>query len=140
MADMWTARKRSDVMARIRSSGNRSTELRLLEILQKKGIKGWRRKQRIFGRPDFVVKRERVAVFVDGCFWHACPRCFRRPRSNNTYWDAKLQRNRQRDRTVNRELRRLGWKVLRIWAHELAPGNEAALVVRLRGVLDGSRG
>jgi DNA mismatch endonuclease (patch repair protein) len=140
MADMWTARKRSDVMARIRSSGNRSTELRLLEILQKKGIKGWRRKQRIFGRPDFVFKRERVAVFVDGCFWHACPRCFRRPRSNNTYWDAKLQRNRQRDRTVNRELRRLGWKVLRIWAHELAPGNEAALVVRLRGVLDGSRG
>jgi DNA mismatch endonuclease (patch repair protein) len=58
-------------------------------------------------------------VFVDGCFWHGCPRCYRRPLSNLKYWDAKILRNRERDRTVKKALRKLGWRVVRIWAHEL---------------------
>jgi DNA mismatch endonuclease (patch repair protein) len=58
-------------------------------------------------------------VFVDGCFWHGCPRCYRRPLSNLKYWDAKILRNRQRDRTVKKTLQKLGWRVVRIWAHEL---------------------
>ncbi|MDP9175741.1 MAG: very short patch repair endonuclease [Planctomycetota bacterium] len=122
-------------MARIRSKGNKSTELRLLAILRNEGIKGWRRNQPVFGRPDFVFKASQVAVFVDGCFWHKCPRCFRRPQSNNAYWDDKFQRNRRRDRRVNRQLRQLGWKVLRIWAHELVPGKDAAVATRIRRVL-----
>jgi DNA mismatch endonuclease (patch repair protein) len=131
MADIWTAQKRSDVMARIRGKGNKSTELRLIEILRKEGIKGWRRNQQVFGRPDFVFKAARTAMFVDGCFWHACPQCYRRPRSNQAYWDEKYRRNRRRDKLVGRQLRREGWKVLRIWAHELLPANEARLIRRI---------
>ncbi|HRZ81636.1 MAG TPA: very short patch repair endonuclease, partial [Candidatus Hydrogenedentes bacterium] len=79
MTDVFTKEKRSEVMSRIRSRGNLRTELRLIEIMRGAGITGWRRGQPVLGRPDFVFRRERVAVFVDGCFWHGCPKCYRRP-------------------------------------------------------------
>jgi DNA mismatch endonuclease (patch repair protein) len=75
------------------------------------------------GRPDFVFRRQHVCVFVDGCFWHGCPRCYRRPSSNRKYWDEKVKRNRARDRRVNQELRRRGWRVLRFWEHDLEKPN-----------------
>ncbi|MGI9067633.1 MAG: very short patch repair endonuclease [Pyrinomonadaceae bacterium] len=120
MADIWTTSKRSEVMARIRSRGNKETELRLIEIFREAQIKGWRRNQKLFGKPDFVFRRERVVVFVDGCFWHGCPQCYRRPSSNQEFWDAKITRNRKRDRLVVRELRAAGWQVIRIWQHQLS--------------------
>jgi DNA mismatch endonuclease (patch repair protein) len=64
---------------------------------------------------------------VDGCFWHGCPRCYRRPHSNKKFWDEKVARNRTRDRRVNRELRKLGWRVLRIWEHDLSPRGTRAV-------------
>lgn len=131
MADIWTKRKRSNVMSLIRSHGNRSTELRLAAIFRHAGYTGWRRHQPVFGNPDFIFKRERIAIFVDGCFWHACPRCYRRPQSNQDYWDEKLRRNCRRDKLVTTTLRRQGWKVLRIWAHELSLQNEATLLKRI---------
>lgn len=119
MADIWTVAKRSDVMSRIRSHGNKKTELRLVEVMNEHGIKGWRRRQPLHGKPDFTFRRERVLVFVDGCFWHGCPKCYRPPTSNETYWTTKLGRNRARDREVTAQLRRDGWKVLRVWEHQL---------------------
>src|SRR5439155_5230684 len=107
------------VMAAIRSRGNKDTELRLAAILRTHGITGWRRHQPLPGRPDFVFRRERLAVFVDGCFWHGCPKHGRNPSSNRAYWLPKLRRNRQRDLETTRELRRLGWRVLRVWEHDL---------------------
>jgi DNA mismatch endonuclease, patch repair protein len=107
-------------MARIRSRGNKKTELVLIRLLKKNRITGWRRNQKVFGRPDFLFRKSRLALFVDGCFWHGCPRCYRRPKSNQKFWDAKIARNRERDREVSRELRRLGWRVVRIWEHDLA--------------------
>lgn len=106
-------------MSRIRSRGNVATELRFVELLRGHKIKGWRRNQKLFGKPDFVFHEKRMVVFVDGCFWHGCPRCYRRPLSNLKYWDAKILRNRQRDRVVKKTLQKLGWRVVRIWAHEL---------------------
>ena len=70
MTDVFSKKQRSQVMAAIRSKGNKTTELRLASILRAHGIKGWRRDQPLFGKPDFVFRRERLAVFVDGCFWH----------------------------------------------------------------------
>jgi len=119
MADIWSKQKRSDVMSRIRSQGNKETELRLIEIFKDEGIKGWRRKHKLVGKPDFVFRKERVAVFVDGCFWHGCPKCYMRPKSNKQFWDEKLRRNKARDRKVTRELKSAGWKVIRIWQHQL---------------------
>ena len=121
MTDIFTKKKRSEVMARMRSSGNRDTEVALARWFRREGITGWRRRQRVFGKPDFVFWRERVAVFVDGCFWHGCPRHGTLPKQNGAFWSAKLARNRARDRLVTRTLRRGGWQVLRIWEHELKP-------------------
>ena len=119
MSDIFTKRKRSQVMAAIRSKGNLETEARLAKILRFYGVNGWRRHQPLLGNPDFIFRKARLAVFVDGCFWHGCPRHGRKPGSNQEYWIEKLERNRRRDRQVSRSLRKLNWLVLRIWAHEL---------------------
>jgi DNA mismatch endonuclease (patch repair protein) len=117
--DVFSRRKRSQIMSRIRSQGNATTELRLIELLRAIGITGWRRNQKLPGKPDFIFRARHIALFVDGCFWHGCPRCYRRPHSNLAYWDAKIRGNRKRDRKVTKTLKRLGWRVVRIWAHEL---------------------
>jgi DNA mismatch endonuclease (patch repair protein) len=119
MADVFSKAKRSDVMSRIRSHKNKDTELRLISIFQEFRVTGWRRRQKLIGNPDFVFRSERVAVFVDGCFWHACPRCYRAPTSNKQYWIEKRDRNARRDKLVGKLLRQSGWAVLRIWEHEL---------------------
>ncbi len=132
MTDIWAPSKRSEVMSRIRSLGNRSTELKLIAIFRATRITGWRRRQQLTGKPDFVFRELKLCVFVDGCFWHGCPKCYRRPATNQDFWDAKVQRNRERDHLVNKELRRLGWKVLRIWEHQLADSCRSNLLRRLR--------
>jgi DNA mismatch endonuclease (patch repair protein) len=101
-------------MSRIRGTGNEETEVRLAKLMRAEGIRGWRRHLPIPGRPDFSFRKQRVAVFVDGCFWHGCPRCFRLPKQNRAFWKKKIEGNRRRDRSVNGRLRRLGWKSLRI--------------------------
>lgn len=130
MADIFTRHKRSEVMARIRGRGNEATEVALARLFRQNGITGWRRHPPVFGRPDFVFRRLRTVVFVDGCFWHGCPRCYRRPSTNREFWDRKFARNRARDKLVNRTLRAKGWTVLRFWEHELKkPGQ---ILKRLR--------
>jgi DNA mismatch endonuclease (patch repair protein) len=119
MADVFSREKRSEVMSRIKSRGNRGTELVLAALLRANRISGWRRHPSTFGKPDFVFPKARVALFVDGCFWHSCPRCGTRPSNNRDFWDKKLAANRSRDRKVNRTLRASGWTVIRIWEHSL---------------------
>lgn len=111
MPDVFTPAKRSLVMARIRGSGNKDTELRMIALFRAHGITGWRRTQKLFGKPDFVFRKERVVVFVDGCFWHGCPKPKHSPLPKNRAerWAAKFQRNRERDLRVTRIARmRLG--------------------------------
>jgi DNA mismatch endonuclease, patch repair protein len=119
MADVFSKKKRSEVMAAIRSKGNKETEIALAAIFRKNGLNGWRRHFPIPGKPDFTFLFHRVAVFVDGCFWHGCRWHGRKPGSNQQYWTKKLERNKARDREVTHLLRQNGWKVLRIWEHEL---------------------
>ncbi len=134
-SDPLSKRRRSEVMARIRSRGNRSTELELAKLLRRERITGWRRKSALFGRPDFVFPAIKLAVFVDGEFWHGHPRRGRLPKTHRAYWRAKINRNRSRDRRVNRALRQLGWRVLRIWEHQLAPKFHLRTVARLCAAL-----
>ncbi len=74
----------------------------------------------IYGHPDFGNKARKVVVFIDGCFWHGCPKCYREPQSNRDYWLPKITRNRQRDLEVTERLKNDGWTVIRIWEHDLA--------------------
>lgn len=119
MADVFTKTKRSQVMSRIRGSGNKETELALINLFRKHRVTGWRRNRPVFGKPDFVFPAIKCAVFVDGCFWHACPKHSNLPVNNRAFWKKKLDGNKARDRKVNRFLRKEGWRVVRIWEHEL---------------------
>src|SRR5216117_4174388 len=119
MADVFSKRKRSHVMGRIRSSGNKDTELAMIRFFRKYQISGWRRGWPLPGKPDFVFLQNRLAIFVDGCFWHGCTAHSKLPKSNCEYWTEKLLRNKQRDRAVVRILRTRGWRVLRLWEHDL---------------------
>ena len=119
MGDIWSKAKRSEVMSRIKSKGNLRTEVCLVKALREEWILGWRRHQNLQGKPDFVFSRYKLAVFVDGCFWHGCPRCYRRSKSNQEFWDEKVRRNMARDRRVTRDLKASGWRVVRIWEHAL---------------------
>jgi DNA mismatch endonuclease (patch repair protein) len=122
MPDIFTPAKRSAVMSAIRGSGNKDTELRMITLFRAHRITGWRRNARIFGKPDFVFRRERVALFVDGCFWHGCPKPKHAPlpKTRTEWWAAKFARNKARDREVTRTLRKKGWRVLRVWECDLS--------------------
>lgn len=168
-------------MSRIRGRRNKDTELALMRVFRAHRITGWRRHIEVRGqrgegraktaartshftprtfrvRPDFVFPKLRVAVFVDGCFWHCCPLHATKPRNNAAFWRRKLATNKARDRLVRRVLQREGWRMLRLWEHELAwvqakkkrstphPGplpnrggeGEARLISRLRRFLGAS--
>lgn len=112
---------RSRMMGAVRGRGNLSTEQRFRFALVRAGVSGWRlHPKRVAGRPDFYFESGRVAVFVDGCFWHGCSRCGHLPHKNRPFWTAKLTRNRERDRAAERVLRMEGVCVVRFWEHELA--------------------
>lgn len=134
MADVHTRSVRSFNMSRVRSRGNRSTELNLIALFRTAGVTGWRRNSVLFGRPDFVFPARRVALFVDGCFWHGCRRRCKPPPRNSDFWELKISQNRKRDRLVSKTLRDEGWTVLRIWEHDLA-GNHRAVLRRIRCAL-----
>jgi DNA mismatch endonuclease (patch repair protein) len=120
MPDVFTKEKRSEVMSRIKGKRNKDTELVMIQLLRKHHISGWRRNQAVLGKPDFVFPKRKIALFVDGCFWHGCPKPKHSniPKNNQAFWAKKLQANKNRDKFVNRELRKLGWKVVRVWEHE----------------------
>lgn len=113
MVDHVTAEVRSRIMASVRSKGNRTTEVALGRLLWAAGMRGYRRQWHVAGRPDFAWPGLRVAVFVDGCFWHGCS-CKYLPKSNRNFWRSKIESNKRRDRRVTAELRKAGWTVLRI--------------------------
>jgi len=133
MPDVFTIEKRSAVMSRIRSRENRDTELRLIALFRVAGIRGWRRNRPLFGKPDFVFPRERLVVFVDGCFWHGCPKPKHAPMPKNRaeWWATKLARNKDRDFLVTRTLRKQGWKVVRVWECHLSLKNWVRVARRI---------
>ena len=165
MADVFSKSKRSEVMSRIRSRGNKATELALAKLLRRHRITGWRRhiKLRIANdewrtsntsgrirkskfeirnfavRPDFVFRQARLAIFVDGCFWHGCPRHATQPKNNRAFWRRKFSRNKLRDKLVNHALRRANWRVIRIWECRLRKSPESCLRRIMRGLTGSAR-
>jgi DNA mismatch endonuclease (patch repair protein) len=112
---------RSALMAKVRSRGNASTEAAVITLFREASIKGWRRHPKgLIGKPDFYFPRAKLLLFVDGCFWHACPTCRRNsPQTRASFWQEKIDGNRRRDNRTRRKLRAQGYRVFRIWEHEL---------------------
>jgi DNA mismatch endonuclease (patch repair protein) len=130
--DTVSPKQRSQIMARVRSTGNKSTESAVINVFRAHHILGWRRQYRTTGTPDFGFPRHKIAVFVDGCFWHGCKQHCRMPSANRKYWNLKIARNIQHDALVVRTLRKRKWIVIRIWEHELHGG--AALARKMKRI------
>lgn len=120
--DTFSKAERSRIMASVKSRDTKSTELKFLSFLKEAHITGWRRNYPLTGKPDFVFPHFKIAVFIDGCFWHGCPRHCRMPASNINYWNKKIERNKIRDKKITKTLKMKGWAVIRIWEHEIKSG------------------
>ncbi|MBM3913660.1 MAG: DNA mismatch endonuclease Vsr [Sphingomonadales bacterium] len=142
--DMWSKARRSEMMAKIKSKGNKTTELRFLRLLRMNGVTGWRRHANLPGSPDFFFPVQKVAVFLDGCFWHGCAKCYREPTTNVSFWKQKVVGNRRRDRRNSKALRAIGIRVVRIWEHSLKSTKSSRLrlggLIRMLGTIRPSNG
>jgi DNA mismatch endonuclease, patch repair protein len=118
MADVLTREQRSFNMSRI-TGKNTKPELILRRFLFSKGLRGYRVHSALFGKPDIVFPRHKLVIFVDGCFWHKCPRCFVKPATNRGFWEKKIAGNIKRDQLVKKRLSEDGYKVIRFWEHEI---------------------
>jgi len=134
--DVFTVAKRSQIMSKVRSTGNASTELKLIAEFKERKITGWRRNSKIFGRPDFIFPKLRVAVFVDGCFWHGHDCRNTKPKDNADYWRAKIERNQRRDQAATERLTALGYRVVRIWECEFQKKRRERLEEKLAPIVE----
>ena len=139
MADVFDSKKRSDIMSKVRSINNKSTELALIKFFKENKITGWKRNYPVKGHPDFVFLDKKIAVFVDGCFWHGHDCRNTRPSDNAEYWQRKRERNIKHDKEVTAMFENRGWIVIRIWECELKKKNRDVLFDRL-SILTDSKG
>lgn len=116
MPDKFSKKTRSQIMSKIRSNKT------VAELVLKKALTGRHfiyQPKKIYGNPDFASKEKKIAIFVDGCFWHKCPKCYTAPKSNKKYWLPKIKRNVSRDKKINKLLKKERWKIIRIWEHDV---------------------
>ncbi|ACL23394.1 very short patch repair endonuclease [Chloroflexus aggregans] len=121
MSDNLSPQDRHKTMQAVKGKGTR-LEKRLWAMLAGLGLKGWKKNaDNIVGKPDVAFLNQRIAIFIDGCFWHGCPYCKRKlPKTNREYWERKINRNIELARLHDEQLQREGWIVIRIWEHEMA--------------------
>lgn len=131
VGDIFDEKVRSDIMRKVKSKGNKSTELRLIKLFKENGINRWRRNYPVKGHPDFIFLDKRVAIFVDGCFWHGHNCRNTKPREHSNYWNEKLSNNLKRDSEITDLFNTRGWSVLRIWECELKRKNQAETLLRI---------
>lgn len=131
MSDIFDNEKRSYIMSRVRSKNNKSTELELIKFFKENNITGWKRNYPVKGHPDFVFLDKKIAIFVDGCFWHGHDCRNTRPSDNTEYWRKKRERNIKHDKEITELFEKRGWTVIRIWECELKRKNRFALANKL---------
>jgi len=119
VGDCYPKEIRSRVMSKIRSK-NTKPELLLRKFLWHHGFKGYRiHNENLPGKPDIVFTKKKIAIFIDGCFWHGCPICYIEPKTNRDYWLPKIRNTIKRDKKQQKELESAGWVVIRIWEHDI---------------------
>lgn len=136
MGDAFSKEDRSAIMRSVKSKNTKSTELTMIKLFKENHITGWRHNYNVKGHPDFVFLNKKVAIFVDGCFWHGHDCRNTRPSENSEYWAKKRERNVRHDKEINILFQKRGWTVLRIWECELKKKNQANTLKRIKSVLD----
>ena len=127
---------RSLAMAAVKGKHNRTTEIQFRMALVRAGITGWVTHSELPGKPDVYFSKARIAIFLDGCFWHGCGRCGHVPKTNSLFWATKIGRNQTRDRKNSRLLRREGIHVIRAWEHTLSePAQRGRILERIQAIL-----
>lgn len=136
MSDNLKPCDRKRAMQAVKGKGTK-LEKRLFALLSRMGISGWKKNvESITGKPDAAFPSRKIAIFVDGCFWHGCPHCRRKlPGTNRDYWKRKIKRNIELAEYYNERLRRDGWTVIRIWEHDMADTN--AITIQLKDIEGG---
>ena len=132
MTDVLTPKQRSYNMSQIRGK-NTWPEVKLRKLLWSEGVRGYRIHYNLPGKPDIVFIKKKIAIFIDGCFWHKCPICFQEPETRKEFWMKKIQSNIERDRKVDEQLKNDGWTIIRIWEHEIKkePENTVKKIIAL---------
>ncbi len=118
MTDIFSKKKRSEIMSKVRSKDSK-IEVDFRKAIWKAGFRYRKNPTKYFGKPDLVLKKHKTVIFVDSCFWHGCKRHCRLPAIRRKFWTEKIERNKQRDKEVNRHYRKIGWKIIRVWEHNL---------------------
>lgn len=136
MSDVFDKEARSAIMRAVKSKNPKSTELTLIEAFKEKHITGWRHSYNVKGHPDFVFLNKRIAIFVDGCFWHGHDCRNTRPSDNTEYWTKKRAHNIKHDQEITQLFERRGWTVIRIWECELSKKNLTQTLQRIVTALE----
>ncbi len=116
--DVFSKKKRSEIMSKIRSKDTK-IEILFRKALWKKGFRYRKNSSKYFGKPDIVLPKYKTVIFIDSCFWHNCPKHGYLPKSNLKYWRKKIERNKERDKEVKKYYKKISWKIFRVWEHNL---------------------
>lgn len=135
MSDVFDKDTRSEIMRSVKSKNTKSTELALIKLFKENHITGWRHNYNVKGHPDFVFLKKRIAIFVDGCFWHGHDCRNTRPTAHAEYWAKKREKNMQHDKEITERFEKRGWTVVRIWECELKKKNLSKTTERLTSLL-----
>lgn len=131
--DNLTISQRRKNMQNICSTGT-TPEIVIMRALRRQNIYFTKNVKSIIGKPDIVFRRKKIVVFIDSDFWHVHPRRFIMPQSNKRYWKEKIRRNKERDSEVNKELKKTGWKVIRIWEHDVKHNTDKCIKKILKAI------
>jgi DNA mismatch endonuclease, patch repair protein len=116
--DVHTKQQRSFNMSQIKGK-NTKPEIEFRKYIWSQGIRSYRLHSKIKGKPDLYFPKKQTAIFIDGCFWHQCPICFKKPKTNKRFWGNKIRQNVKRDLDTDIFLANQGIHVLRLWEHEI---------------------
>ena len=116
--DIFTKKKRSEIMSKVRNKDSK-IEISLRKALWREGFRYRKNSTKYFGKPDIVLPKYKTVIFVDSCFWHGCKKHGTMPTTRKSFWEKKIARNKERDKVVNRHYKKKGWKILRVWEHEI---------------------
>ncbi len=116
--DIFSKRKRSEIMSAVKGKDT-VLEVEFRKLLKKEGLKFKTNVNKLPGKPDLFFKDKKFVIFIDGCFWHECKKHFKMPKSNQFFWESKIEKNVQRDLQINKFYKDMGWKILRFWEHDV---------------------